>query len=240
MRPRWRFWIITASAALAASSTFTLGLWQLSRATQKEAVQHNMDAQAAMPTMDGQILASLADPAAVLHQGVTLRGHWLPQHLLGLDNRLMNGKVGLYVLTPLKLAGVDAVVLVQRGWVARNFLDRTRLPPVATPTGEVQIQGRIAPPPAKFYELGSADTGHIRQNLDLAAFRAETGLSLLPVSVQQTGVPSDGLLRDWPLPGARLDKHYGYAFQWFGLSGLIAFLYVWFQIVRRFFYPRRA
>ena len=38
--------------------------------------------------------------------------------------------------------------------------------------------------------------------------------------------------------GAGVDKHYGYAFQWFGLCGLIALLYVWFQIVRRFIRPR--
>lgn len=240
MRAHRRFWFITASAVLAASTTFTLGRWQLSRAHQKEAMQQSMDARSAMPSIDGQTLASLADPTAVLHQGVNLRGHWLPQHTLGLDNRLMNGKVGLYVLSPMKLAGSDAVVLVQRGWVARNFLDRTRLPPVETPTGEVQIQGRVAPPPAKYYELGGADTGRIRQNLDLAAFRAETGLPLLAVSVQQTGVASEGLLREWPLASVGVDKHYGYAFQWFGLSGLITILYVWFQIVRRFFYPRRA
>jgi surfeit locus 1 family protein len=32
-----------------------------------------------------------------------------------------------------------------------------------------------------------------------------------------------------------VEKHHGYAFQWFGLSGLISLLYVWFQIVQ----PRR-
>ena len=38
--------------------------------------------------------------------------------------------------------------------------------------------------------------------------------------------------------GAGVDKHYGYAFQWFGLSSLIALLYVWFQLVRRLLRPR--
>jgi len=38
--------------------------------------------------------------------------------------------------------------------------------------------------------------------------------------------------------GTGVDKHYGYAFQWFGLCGLMALLYVWFQIVRRFIRPR--
>ena len=80
----------------------------------------------------------------------------------------------------------------------------------------------------------------IRQNLDLAQFSIETGLPLLPMSVQQVGVASEGLLREWPVVGTGVEKHYGYAFQWFALSVLIALLYVWFQIVRRFFSPRRA
>lgn len=54
-----------------------------------------------------------------------------------------------------------------------------------------------------------------------------------PVLVVQTGAPSEGLLRDWPSVGSGVHKHYGYAFQWFGLCGLMALLYVWFQFVRR-------
>jgi surfeit locus 1 family protein len=56
--------------------------------------------------------------------------------------------------------------------------------------------------------------------------------------VQEDGPkpPQDGLLRQWPEPAADVQKHYGYAFQWFALCALILGLYVWFQIVR----PRRT
>ena len=54
------------------------------------------------------------------------------------------------------------------------------------------------------------------------------------------GAASQGLLRDWPQINAGVQKHYGYAFQWFGLSVLVVLLYVWFQLVRRFYLPRRA
>jgi surfeit locus 1 family protein len=135
------------------------------------------------------------------------------------------------------------VVLVQRGWVARNFQDRVELPPVETAQDVlVQVQGTVAPPPSRLYEFRGADSAQgssrIRQNLDLASFRTETGLALAPFTVLQTGAASEGLLRDWPVVGTGVDKHYGYAFQWFGLCGLIALLYVWFQIVRRFIRPR--
>jgi surfeit locus 1 family protein len=152
----------------------------------------------------------------------------------------MNAKPGLYVVTPLQIDGYPEVVLVQRGWVARNFEDRTQVPMVKTPSGAVTLDGRIAPPPAKLYELGGPDVGVIRQNLDLLLFSTETGVPMMPVSIQQIGPASEGLLREWPVVGTGVEKHYGYAFQWFALSALIALLYVWFQIVRRFFSPQRA
>jgi surfeit locus 1 family protein len=61
---------------------------------------------------------------------------------------------------------------------------------------------------------------------------------LAPLSLQQhdsAGTAGDGLLRQWPRPAGGVQKHYGYAFQWFALSALMAGLYVWFQLLR----PRR-
>jgi len=88
-----------------------------------------------------------------------------------------------------------------------------------------------APPPPKLYELGPGEVGVIRQNIDLAAFGAEMKTPLLPLSALQISAADDGLLRDWPQPAIDIHKHYGYAFQWFGLSTLFALLYVWFQII---------
>jgi surfeit locus 1 family protein len=157
------------------------------------------------------------------------------RHTVFLDNRQMQGRPGFYVVTPLKLEGSDRAVLVERGWVQRNFIDREKLPAIETPAGPVELHGRLAPPPAKLYEFAGAVGGPIRQNLDLAQFRAETGLALLDLAVQQTDAPSEGLLRDWPRAASGVEKHYGYAFQWWALSALIAILYAWFQFIA----PRR-
>ena len=67
----------------------------------------------------------------------------------------------------------------------------------------------------------------------MASYRNETRLALADLSIIQAGAASEGLLRDWPEVASGVEKHYGYAFQWFGLAGLITVLYVWFQIVRR-------
>ncbi|QKO23760.1 SURF1 family protein [Rhodoferax sp. BAB1] len=214
--------------------TLALGRWQLGRADEKQALQARIDARAQLPVLDGRSLAGVLDEE-LLHRRIEALGQWLPQYTVFLDNRQMNGRPGFYVLTPLRLDG-GAVVLVQRGWVPRNFEDRLRVPQIDTPAGLVKVQGRIAPAPSKLYEMGEAGSGAIRQNLDLAQFRVETGLALVEGSIQQTGATrqDDGLLRDWPQINTGVDKHYGYAFQWFGLCALITLLYVWFQIVRRY------
>lgn len=240
MSQRWRFWLLSAAALLALATTLALGRWQLSRAAQKEAWHSSVQAQGALPALDGATLSATMDGRASLHRLVNLRGRWLTGHTVFLDNRPMNGRAGWYVLTPLEIDGSAAVIVVQRGWVARDFLQRTRLPPVATTAGLVQIQGRIEAPPGRLYSFTSAESGPLRQNLDLAAFAVELGRPLLPFSVQQLGAASDGLLRDWPAFETGVEKHYGYAFQWFSLSALILALYVWFQIVKRFVNRRRS
>lgn len=235
MNEKLRFWVVTAATLLGVGVTASLGHWQLGRAAEKEALQAQIEQAAALPVIDGASLAAAAEAGALLHRRVEATGAWVGERTIFLDNRPLKGRPGFYVVTPLRLHGSDAVVLVQRGWVPRSFEDRSRVPTVPAPAGLVRVQGRIAPPPSKLYELGGPERGLIRQNLDLAQFRAETGLPLVPVSIQQLGDgAAEGLARDWPQISTGVEKHYGYAFQWFGLSALMAALYVWFQIVRRF------
>jgi surfeit locus 1 family protein len=232
--------MITIAALMAVALTLALGRWQLSRADQKEAYQALTEAQARLDPLDAQALSTARDQMSLVHRKIVLHGRWLAQHTIYLDNRQMNDKVGQFVLTPFQIEGTTSVVLVQRGWVARNFVDRMQVMPVSTPGGVVELLGRIAPPPSKLYELGQAEKTVLRQNIDLTAFGAEIDLPLLPVSVQQSGAASDGLLREWHQVASGVEKHYGYAFQWFALSALISILYVWFQIVRRFKQPRQV
>ena len=293
---RSRFWLVTAAALLTIAATVSLGRWQLSRAAEKEALQAAIETQKLTPPLDQDAFLAIGDPASVLHRPVRLRGLWLGPQTVYLDNRQMRGVPGFYVLTPFAIEGSEQTVMVQRGWVQRNFTDRTQLAAVDTPSGLVELTALVATPPAHLFELGKAavpaasasasasaaavatptsaaspaspaspassagaplasaaatpapapavpgpqdpalGSSTIRQNLDLEAFRAETRLPLrTDLSLQQTGAASEGLQRDWPAPALGVEKHYGYAFQWFGLSALVVFLYVWFQLIA----PRR-
>ena len=240
MSSRFKFWLITIAALTALVLTLALGRWQLSRADQKEAYQALTESQGRLPPLAAQDLLAARDLNTLVHRRIVLRGQWLTPNTVFLDNRQMNDKVGQFVLTPFQMEGTSTVVVVQRGWVARNFIDRTQVTPVITPAGVVELQGRIVPPPSKLYELGNAEKTVLRQNMDLASFSAEIGRPLLAVSVQQSGAATEGLLREWPKIASGVEKNYGYAFQWFALSALISILYVWFQIVRRFKQPRQA
>lgn len=229
--------VVLLAAVMVAALTARLGWWQLERAAQKRSLQRSLDERAALPPLPAASLATTAADATQQHyRRAELRGTWLAQHTVFLDNRQMHGRPGFFVVTPLKLAGRDDAVVVQRGWVPRDPAERSRLPSVPTPPGEVRVAGHIAPPPARLYEFGGAASGAIRQNLDLAAYAREIGIPLAPLSLVQhaaaSGVDGDGLLRHWPRPAVGVHTHYGYAVQWFALAALVTGLYVWFELVR--------
>jgi cytochrome oxidase assembly protein ShyY1 len=254
MPDRWRFVLISLAALVGVAVTLSLGRWQLQRAAYKQELFDAVQRQQGLPPWGNAQLAATrpeagdaAEAAPWLHRPVRLQGHWIAEQTLYLDNRQMLGQPGFFVLTPLRLAAPheDVVIAVQRGWVPRNFLDRTALPEVQTPEGLVIVQGRLEAAPSRLYEFGAGagadpdgQKSRIRQNVDIAEWAQACGLPLRAWSLLQAGEASEGLRRDWPVVTAGVEKHHGYAFQWFGLAALITLLYVWFQIVRRFVRPR--
>lgn len=236
LSPQARRWLVALAAVAVALLTARLGVWQLDRAAQKTALQTLHEARAGLPAIDSAAALAATTQAAQeqYFRPARLMGRWSAAHTVYLDNRPMNGHAGFYVLTPLLLADGSAV-LVQRGWMARDFQDRGRVGAVPTPEGEVVVLGRIAPPPTRLYEFSAGEGGPIRQNLDLDGFARETGLGLRPLSLLQTESPGsagDGLQRDWPAPSLGSAKNQAYAVQWFALATLIVGLYVWYQLIQ--------
>ena len=240
-----RFLLVTIAALIGVAVTARLGFWQLSRANEKSALQITIQQQMALPSLDASALLASKDLNASLHRSVQLSGNWLPQHTIYLDNRQMDGKPGFFVVTPFefedKTAGLKKTILVQRGWAARNFMDRQQIPQTITPTDVLTLYGRIALPPSKLYEFKGVDAGQIRQNIELKDLAREFNIELLNASLLQLDDPrgdmkdekaNDGLVRRWSLPSAGTEKNYGYMVQWWALSALIAILYAWFQLIR--------
>lgn len=235
------FWWVTLATVVGMAITAALGQWQLGRAAQKEERATQQQARRALPPLGWpelqQALLS-ADGTAWQDRSVHLRGRWVPDATVFLDNRPLNGRAGFWLLTPLQPEDTtDTAILVLRAWVPRRFDDRTAIPPLPATADVVEVTGRLAPPPSKLYELGADERGRIRQNIDVPAYAREQSLPLLTATVWQTAgdeLPADWS-RDWPPANVDVHKHYGYALQWFGLCLLMAILYAWFQFIA----PRR-
>lgn len=213
---------LLAGLALLAL-TVSLGNWQLRRAEEKRALQARIDALATRPPV--ALRADAVDVPEWLP--LRLEGRWRGEATILLDNRTHGGRAGYHVLTPLELADGSGVVLVNRGWVAAGP-DRARLPAATPPAGVQVLEGRVRRPEAAPFTLAAeAARGRLWQYLDLAAYRQSSGLALAPWVVQQSSSAADGLVRDWPRPDAGIDRHRGYAFQWYALAGLAGFLCAW-------------
>jgi surfeit locus 1 family protein len=221
---------------LVSGITARLGFWQLGRAQTKETLNAITEARKSDPALRNEDWTAQPVPDAWLQRRVELEGQWLAQYTVYLDNRTMKSQTGFYVLTPFQLAN-GPVLLVPRGWVARDRARSDVLPPLQTPQGKLSLQGKVVHSPSKLMELGaSAQTQQgfnvIRQNIDIEEFGLETKLSLL-ATVQQTNDAGDGLVREWPQSISGADKNRGYAFQWFALSALALILFAWFQVWKK-------
>jgi surfeit locus 1 family protein len=238
--PRQRSLLVaTMATVLGVALTVRLGIWQLSRGHEKEALHAAILARQAQPALDTTAVLKDKTVFKQLHQSVRLEGRWLPQHTVYLENRPMQGRSGFFVLTPLQL-DERTTVLVQRGWIPRHQQDRTLLAPIDTPQGEVHVSGRIVSGPSEVMGLGDATMpttaqtarqSPIRQNLHVAEYSQEIGVSLVG-TVIQTDADADGLQRKWPEITAGVEKHWGYAFQWFALAVVQLLLFFWYQWIK--------
>ena len=208
-----------------------LGHWQTRRAAEKTAMQARLEqGLAAAPLVLG---GGAIDPARLTFHRVIVTGEFVPNWPVFLDNRPQQGRSGFILLMPFKIEDSRnkqrKFVLVARGWLPRNTAEHDRLPPYATPPGRITIEGRVVDHLARAMQLGTAaplKPNAIVQNTDVPEFARASGLDLLPVVVEQTGagLPGEGLLRSWPAPGLDIDRHKGYAVQWYALAAM-AFLF---------------
>jgi len=89
------------------------------------------------------------------------------------------------------------------------------------------IEGMAAVPGTRFLELApESDSGTLRQNLVLSREEKRLGLTLLPFVIEQTSEARDDLAREWERPDTGVDRHRGYAVQWYLFAALAAVLYV--------------
>ena len=236
-----RIGIAVVAGAFGIWATAALGVWQLRRASAKETLQAQLEAAARAGPVEPDREA-LSAPASLVHRHLRFRGRWVPDAVVYLDNRPQAGQAGFYVLMPLVIDGpVATEVIVNRGWTPRNLQDRARIGAFATPDGVVDVVGVALPEEPRLMELQAPAEKSLKsiwQNFDFDAYARASGRRPLPLVLRQDGGDTagrDGLARDWPDRGgalqSQIDRHHGYAFQWFALCATLAAL-LCYHIVR--------
>jgi len=201
-----------------------LGAWQGRRAEEKRVLQAAWDARAAEAPV--VLTGAVGDPGPLLFRQVRAKGEWLAAKQIFVDNRIHEGRAGFEVVTPLAIAGSGAVVLVDRGWIARVDAIYPRHPDVEVPRGPVQVAGIATRPPARVLELSPQTVaGDTWQNLSIERYAASSGLPLLPVVIL-ADPPGEGLVAAHERPDAGIAKHIEYRLTWYALAATTLVLWL--------------
>lgn len=224
---RWRFepklWPSLA-AAVFVLLTLSLGEWQTQRAQEKLELRARIEALAASPVV--ALPARAIEASEFAQRQIEVRGVFIADKTIFIDNRVYRMQPGYHVVTPLRISGGNSHVAINRGWVAADPR-REVLPRVDTPAGEQVLQGIAVIPPERVYEL-APDTapGPVKQSLVLDRLRAQWAIALEPIVMLQTSSAADSLVRDWPRPDAGVNTHLAYALQWYVMAAVGVLLWV--------------
>ncbi len=221
-----------AFALLIFIAMIGLGFWQLDRLSQRRAAnavrQAVLDQNPATLTGDADAARALAG-RRVRASGTYLNG----QSVLLRGQRSDTGVDGVHLLTPLRLSGGSAAVIVDRGWLPAEQARPAARAAFAIDR-EVSLEGvALLGQPRPDTPLAAMDLplpGETRIDawvrVDIGKIQAQIDAPLLPVYIEQ--LPSaDGPRLPLPADPRKLDEgpHLGYALQWFAFSAILAVVY---------------
>jgi len=201
----------------------SLGLWQLERKSEKEILFRQF---AEAPALS--LPQALSQKA--LYARVEAYGHYDPKRHILLDNRILNGRAGVHVLTPFVFQD-GREILVNRGWLP---LPPSRRPFPAIPTDpELRtISGILNKPSTGGPRVGEPDVlvgdqwPQLVTYLDLHTVGSALGVSLEPWLLQLDAADASGFEdRQWKVAVMGPEVHGAYAVQWFGLA--LAAVVIW-------------
>ena len=220
--------LILACCALFIS----LGLWQLSRADEKRAIEDELHASLTAAAQDWHAHS----PAFTR---VRVRGHFDPTRVFLIDNRIHLGQPGVQVVQAFE-AESGARLLVDRGWASHP--DRqVAFQPRAAPAGQVEIIGLLLP---DFGTGPQLDGGHALsdnawpkrlQQLDFDLMRGLARTQHANLLKLRGGEPGALITSPFALPMSA-DRHLGYAVQWFALA--LASIIIFTLFARKSFIAR--
>lgn len=215
----------------------SLGIWQLGRAEEKKIM---LDQQALRANHKKLFLTKdiAYDPDSLRYRKVTVAGKYDTEHQFLIDNQIVAGRAGYFVLTPFVLAGSEKAVLVNRGWVPLTR-ERSVLPRVNIEKNESRVVGRINNFPVVGIKLQGAEIPaegwpSVLQLVDAEVLAEKLGYPLFGFQVELDNKQANGYWREWKTRVLMTpEKHIAYAVQWFGLAITLLGLFIWFSVNKK-------
>lgn len=230
-------WLALTAYLLLMSLLCSLGFWQLGRSEQKAQWLEQQQAAMLAESIDLNQNENL-DIDALRYHKASVTGHYDNEHQFLLDNQIVDGKNGYFVMTPFFIDGQNRAILVNRGWLPLGQ-DRNNLPNVDLHVSAIQISGRINQFPGVGFKLKGAEIPadgwpSVLQVIDSRVLSVKLNYPLADYLLELEPSLADGYKREWkiatPIPP---EKHVAYAVQWFGLALTLTVLFIWISIKKR-------
>jgi len=199
------------------------------RKEQKVALQRQAATASITAPLDQKALLATPDSPSSRYLRVQLKGSFLNEYSILLDNKIKNGQVGYHLITPVALTDRQWL-LVDRGFIPAGP-KRADLPKIPSVLGEVTIEGYLDFSYRNPFISNPLETQKIQwplrmQHLDLPLLGSLWHKEIFPMLVIfNSKAPSATY-------GMTPQKHLGYAVQWFALS-LTLLLFYLFTHLRR-------
>jgi len=229
--PFWLRVLFLSAIPIVSIGMLALGFWQLSRLEARRAQNALILSRTQQPPLALEAWLGASDWSELDYRAVTVRGTFDAAHEIFWKNQAYNGAPGFHVITPLKVTGTDAVILVDRGWIPYADGEPRRGTAYAPPAGEVVLTGWLRVPAVRLSDLSPQDRPPADGSplmawfwLDTQAIQAQMPYTLLPIIIQQASenAPSAQL----PIPNLTLQlddgPHLSYAVQWFSFAAIAA------------------
>ena len=204
-------------AVLAALLFVRLGFWQLARLHAK--VQRNVTIAAQQRAARVPFDSLPRDTAAAHYRRASATGVFDYESELVAQGRTYQGSPGVDLLTPLRLAGSDTVVLVDRGWVYSpdaSSVDRGRWREKDSVTVEGYVE-QYAP------DAGAAPVprdARLVRRITRRDVSSRISRPLAPYYLVQTGDTASAHPVRREMPALDEGPHRGYAIQWFAFAAI--------------------
>lgn len=221
------------AAAVLMGLFIALGIWQLNRAEEKQAILDSYAFRSRQPPIE--LALPLTNASRWRYRHVEITGRFDSHHQFLLDNQVRRGQAGYHVLTPLRV-GDRLSLLVDRGWVPLGG-SRARLPEIPVTNAKVTLRGTIYVPYEQGFSLGGMDAGETAwprrvQFVDFKQMGARVGLALADASLRLDPASPYCYRCEWQIAPFTPMRHLGYAVQWFAMAFALLVIFIVVNVKR--------